>query len=110
MWAPWSPVLANAALVIPMRLALLPWLTLLDPKAGSRETRLMVSEKEAAFAESLLALWLAPVRYWTGLATLSIVPGPRGIERAFADTSRRAATPYARRVRANRRRLARGPR
>ena len=105
--APWQPVFADAALVIPMRLALLPWLMLVDPAAGKRESRLMVDEKSAAFAESLAGLWFAPFRYWAGLATLSIAPGARGVERALAEANREASRPYARRVRANRKRLAR---
>ena len=104
--APWQPVFAEAALVIPMRLALLPWLMLSDPAAGKRESHLMVDEKSAAFAESLASLWFAPFRYWAGLATLSVAPGTRGVERALAEASREASRPYARRVRANRRRLA----
>ena len=107
-WDPWQPVFLDAALVVPMRLALMPWLALVDPAAARREARLMVDEKLAAYGESLIGLWLAPLRYWTGLATLAVAPGAAGVERAFAEASRAAARPYGRRVRANRRRLARG--
>ena len=108
LWAPWRPVLSDAALVIPMRLALMPWLAILDPAAGRREANLMVDEKRAAYAESLASLWFAPMRYWTGIATLALAPGAAGLDRALAETSRLAAKPYGTRVRANRRRLGRG--
>lgn len=107
-WAPWQPVFLDAALVMSTRLTLLPWLALVDPAGGRREARLMVDEKLAAYAESLTSLWLAPLRYWTGLATLAVAPGATGVERAFTEANRAAAKPYRRRVRANRRRLARG--
>ena len=107
-WAPWQPVFSDAALVVPMRLALMPWLMLVDPAAGRREANLMVDEKRAAYAESLASLWLAPARYWMGIATFAVAPGPAGVDRALADASRLAAKPYGTRVRANRRRLARG--
>lgn len=108
LWAPWRPVFSDAALVVPMRLALMPWLMLTDPAAGHREAGLMVDEKRAAYGESLASLWLAPLRYWTGIATLAVAPGSAGFDRALAETSRLAAKPYGRRVRSNRRRLARG--
>lgn len=107
-WAPWQSVFLDAAFVVPARLALMPWLALTDPDAGRREARLMVDEKLAAYGESLTSLWLAPLRYWTGIATFAVAPGAVGVERALAEANRAASRPYGRRVRANRRRLARG--
>ena len=48
------------------------------------------------------------MRYWWGLATLTVPATRGGFDRAVARANRRSATPYASRVRANRKRLAKG--
>ena len=103
----WQAILADSAAVIPMRLALLPMIWLRGPDAAEREVRTMFSEKTAA-TEAAFELWTAPMRYWAGLATLTIAPTRAGFDRAVAQANRRSATPYSSRVTANRKRLAKG--
>ena len=104
---PWRAVLIDAAAVVPMRLALLPMIWLRSPEAADREVRTMFSEKTAA-TEAAFELWTAPMRYWWGLAPLTVPATRGGFDRAVARANRRSATPYASRVRANRKRLAKG--
>ena len=105
---PWQASLTDAAAVIPMRLALLPMIWLRSPDAAEREVRTMFSEKTAAATEAAFELWTAPMRYWSGLATMTVRPTRKGFDRALADANRRSATPYSSRVKANRKRLAKG--
>ena len=105
---PWQAILGETAAVIPMRLALLPMIWLRSPDAAEREVRTMFSEKSAAATEAAFELWTAPLRYWSGLATMTVAPTRKGFDRAVADANRRSATPYSSRVKANRKRLAKG--
>lgn len=107
---PWRAILTDAAAVVPMRLALLPMIWWRSPEAAEREVRTMFSEKTAAATEAAFELWTAPMRYWTGLATLTVPATRGGLDRAVADANRRSARPYASRVTANRKRLAKGGR
>ena len=106
--SPWQAILTDAATVIPVRLALLPTIWLRSPDAAEREVRTMFSEKSAAATEAAFELWTAPLRYWSGLATMTIRPTRKGFDRAVADANRRSAAPYSSRVKANRKRLAKG--
>jgi len=110
---PWSALAQDAASVIALRLWRVSWLWWTDPRAAERETRLMVSEKEAAAGETLQALALAPYRFWMDLAQaqMRLWPGTvseREMNRALGQAQTRLAAPASRRVKANRRRLGGG--
>ena len=105
---PWTRVLDDAAVVIPLRVAHTAALWGADPRRALTESGTMVTEKQAALAESAMELALAPWRLWLDLVTLSVAPTGAGLDRAARDVGRRVAAPYARRAGANRRRLVRG--
>ncbi len=107
MWTPWNRVFADAAFVIPMRIAYTAGLWGTDPRRALAEGGTMITEKQGAMMESAMELALAPWRFWFGLATLAVPPTGAGFDRAARDSGRRLAAPYAKRVGANRRRLVR---
>ena len=107
-FAPWGRVLADAAVVIPTRIAYTAGLWGTDPSRAVSEGATMVTEKQSALAESAMELALAPWRLWLDLATAAVPPSGAGLDRAVRASGRRVAAPYARRVGANRRRLAGG--
>ena len=108
LFAPWNRVLTDAAVVIPTRIAYTAGLWGTDPSRALSEGATMVTEKQSALAESAMELALAPWRLWLDLATAVVPPSGAGLDRAVRASGRRVAAPYARRVGANRRRLAGG--
>ena len=105
--APWQTLASDSSGVIALRLTLMPWLWMFDPAAARRESNTMVDEKKAAFAETQLALWSAPWRFWFDMASGGPLRTPTSmIADAMLQGTRRLAAPSQRRVGANRRRLA----
>ncbi|MFK7889250.1 MAG: hypothetical protein AB8B63_00420 [Granulosicoccus sp.] len=103
---PWSRLAIGTPAVIAMRITTLPLLWMSDPGKAARETQKMFSEKPEAVGETLMVVMQAPMRFWFDTMAACLSANPQSaIASAMIDSSRRAARPSNRRVRANRKRL-----
>ena len=105
---PWTRLAHSAPGVINLRMAMLPWMMLTEPAKAMDEFQRMVSEKQEAVHETMVAFGQIPLHLWmdTWNACFTMTP-QRAIGNAMIKSSRRLASPYSRRVSANRRRLSR---
>lgn len=106
MLEPWTRLAYSSSDVVTTRLTALPWMWLTQPMKASLETQRMFSEKQDAFQETLLVMNQAPMQIWMDtLSALWTSPPHLAFGRAMVNSSRRAAQPSSRRVKANQRRL-----
>lgn len=101
--------LMDVASVMTMRLTMLPIMWMFNPAKAEKETRKMFSEKEAALTESQSLMMQAPAMFWFDMWK-GMMNGDQdsGLQRAQQEAETRIMRPYASRVSANRRRLAKG--
>ncbi|MGQ7847351.1 hypothetical protein ACUNV4_22870 [Granulosicoccus sp. 3-233] len=105
---PWTRLAMKSSNVVHMRLAAMPWLMLTDPLKATNELERMISEKNHAWAETVLALSQTPMQLWIDMMTGCWSSNPcHAFNTALINNSRRVAHPANRRVRANCRRLGR---
>jgi len=106
--SPWKSVASNSAIVIALRVTLMPWLWSYDPKAADREMRKMISEKMTAWEAYQQQLWQEPMRFvWDFNSLLLAGNHAHSFKSAMSRSGHRLAKPYAVKVKANRRRLSR---
>lgn len=106
MLEPWTRLAYGASDVVNTRLTALPWMWLTHPIKASLETQRMFSEKQDALQETLFVMNQAPMQIWMDtFSALWTTPPHMALGRAMVNSSRRAAHPSSRRVKANQRRL-----
>ena len=103
---PWQALANDSAAVIVSRLAQLPWQWCYAPGQAHDETRLMFTEKQAAWLETQWAIAQMPWHFWMDAWGGDLILNPRkAMQRASARAQRRLSSPMHKRVRANQRRL-----
>jgi len=105
---PWKSVASNSVAVIALRVSLMPWLLICDPKGADKEMRQMISEKMSAWQAYQQQLWQEPMRFaWDFNGLLLAGSHAHSLKSAMSRSGQRLAKPYAAKVNANRRRLSR---